>query len=164
MNTTYDNGLTWVRPPSKWFGCVDARQSGEDVTDDPPSSGTTSTLFEAYNWGSDTNNCWAYKISGSGHNQTKTCTSTGSGLTYLSPLDETTQGPNYLCPQQVTSMTNNANTLTTAINAMTAQGDTAIPQGSRMGLEHALAALAGAMGRDDVLERIAARLRHARYE
>jgi hypothetical protein len=48
---------------------------------------------------------------------------------YASPLNETGLGPNALCPQQVTPMTNNATTLLNSINAMTAQGDTLINQG-----------------------------------
>ncbi|MFY9287139.1 MAG: pilus assembly protein TadG-related protein, partial [Alphaproteobacteria bacterium] len=37
-----------------WRGCVDARLSGYDITDDPPSAGTPATLFTRYYWPSDT--------------------------------------------------------------------------------------------------------------
>ncbi len=45
--------LDWGNNGSDWGGCVDARLSGEDITDDPPSSGTASTLFGKYYWTSD---------------------------------------------------------------------------------------------------------------
>jgi Flp pilus assembly protein TadG len=63
---------------------------------------------------------------------TTTCTALGT-YSYSSPLDQLNQGPNLLCPQQVTMMTNVQSTLTTAINAMTPQGDTLINQGLEWG-------------------------------
>ena len=164
MNTTYDNALATMPVtqgpgwgPTSWYGCVDARQNGYDVTDDPPSTSNTNTLFEQYYWPSDNINYgspynnspnsnynnWAYPtynkcVTSHGHTTCSTvssCTVSGStsctvnGYTYASPLNETGVGPNALCPQQVTPMTNNATTLLTSINAMTAQGDTLISEG-----------------------------------
>jgi Putative Flp pilus-assembly TadE/G-like len=96
------------------------------------------------------NNTWATKIynrcqvskptnctsvnnscSTSGSGGPYTCTVTG--YSYSSPLNTTQQGPNYLCPQQVTPMTNVASTLTTSINAMQPEGNTEINQGLQWG-------------------------------
>jgi len=169
--------LDWG-PSNSWGGCVDARQNGYDITDDPPSLSTPSTMFGEYFWTSDNLNTDG--ISNSSYNKWKfptydqcvttynrcksgvcahssptcstsgghtctliapTCTTVSSctpsgtttctpnGFTYASPLDTTTQGPNLLCPQQVTPMTNSATTLLNSVNAMTAQGDTLISEG-----------------------------------
>ncbi|MDE1900499.1 MAG: pilus assembly protein [Alphaproteobacteria bacterium] len=164
MNDTYDTALASMPAaqgpgwgPTSWFGCVDARQNGYDITDDPPSQSDTNTLFDQYYWptdninyGSPYNNTpnynyndWAtpiYKKCTTWYGRTycsttsrcspsssTTCTLTG--YNYASPLDETSRGPNLLCPQQVTPMTNDSTVLTSAINSMTAQGDTLINQG-----------------------------------
>ncbi len=162
MNTTYDNALATMPAsqgpgwgPTSWYGCVDARQNGYDITDDPPSSSNTNTLFEQYYWPSDNltygspynntpnsnYNKWAtpasYKRCKGGSCQTVNGSCSQSGgytctiltYSYASPLNETGVGPNALCPQQVTPMTNSATTLTNSINAMTAQGDTIINEG-----------------------------------
>src|SRR5262249_25258274 len=50
-NPTLTSGPGWGT--TSWAGCVDARAGGEDVNDDPPSTGTTSTLFNQYYWPSD---------------------------------------------------------------------------------------------------------------
>jgi hypothetical protein len=157
MNSSYSyDGTTapldWGTGGS-WLGCVDARQSGEDVSDDPPSASSSKTLFGQYYWTSDNLN--TNGISNAGYNDWKlpqynqcttsrgrttcttvsSCTPSGSttctltGYTYASPLNQTNKGPNLLCPQQVTPMTNNSSTLLTAVNGMTAEGDTVIPQG-----------------------------------
>lgn len=167
MNSTYDNAIldtsgstttTDWGPSGSWMGCVDARLNGEDVTDDPPTTLNTNTLFDAYYWPSDSLN--PDGISNSGINNWKqcttswkrckngtcttitgscstsnghTCTLIGTTCSYSSPLNNLTAGPNYLCPQQVTPMTNNQTTLLNAINAMTAQGDTLINQGLEWG-------------------------------
>lgn len=56
------------------------------------------------------------------------CTASGN-YTYASPLNTTDEGPSLYCPQQVTAMTNVKSTLTTAVDAMTAQGNTEINEG-----------------------------------
>lgn len=136
MNTTYDNNLASTGAgwgPTSWFGCVDARQNGEDVVDDPPVTSNTNTLFNQYYWTSDNIN--PDGVSNYGYNKWATPhVSHGvTTYTYQSGMSNLTGGPNYLCPQQVTPMTNVAATLTTAINAMTAQGDTLINQGMQWG-------------------------------
>jgi hypothetical protein len=168
INSTYTYDGTTSSPDwgtgGSWYGCVDARQSGEDITDDPPSQSTAQTLFGEYYWTSDNLNTDG--IANAGYNDWKfpyynectytksncqhlgcattcstvtscsgsyaSCTATGTYY-YTSPLNETNKGPNLLCPQQITPMTNNSSTLTTAINSMTAQGDTVISQGLAWG-------------------------------
>jgi hypothetical protein len=152
-------------PLGKWGGCVDARSNGYDLTDDPPSTATTATLFREYYWLSDrlnsdgvTNggaNLWktvywkkCNLAGGSCTTQTTTlCTPDASHTckltnsvggvgppTYTPSLSNTTAGPNYLCPPQpVVPMTTTKATLTTAINNMTAAGDTLINQGMQWG-------------------------------
>lgn len=61
-----------------------------------------------------------------------TCTALGT-FAYSSPLNTTNKGPNLNCPQEVTPMTDSKTTLTTAINAMAARGNTVIPQGLQWG-------------------------------
>ena len=164
MDTTYDTTLASMPlstgpgwGPTSWYGCVDARQNGYDVTDDPPSISSTQTLFQQYYWPSDnisygspynntpnsSYNVWATPsynkcVTSRGHttcSTTSSCTANSSttctltGYTYASPLNETGVGPNSLCPQQVTPMTNSSTTLLNSINAMTAEGDTLISEG-----------------------------------
>jgi len=129
MNATYDATLTDWGPGGSWFGCVDARLNGEDVVDDPPVQGTPSTLFEQYYWTSDNLNTDG--VSNSSYNVWKTphLSHGVTTYTYASPLNETNKGPNLLCPQQITPMTNDSSVVLSAINSMTAQGDTLINQG-----------------------------------
>lgn len=168
MNTTYDNSIidashstttTDWGPGGSWAGCVDARVAGnEDITDDPPSSSSTNTLFKNYYWISDSlnpdgvannnqnnwkqcSNKWnrckngsCTVVSGScSTNNGHTCTSLGYTCTYSSPLNQTTAGPNYLCPQQVLPMTNDKTSLLNAINSMQPAGNTLINQGLEWG-------------------------------
>ena len=60
---------------------------------------------------------------------TTTCTNLGNVCTYSSPLNTTSRGPNYLCPQEVTPMTTSKTTVLSAISTMVAQGNTEINQG-----------------------------------
>jgi hypothetical protein len=166
MNSTYDTAIATMPMsqgpgwgPTSWGGCVDARQSGYDVTDDPPSLSNTNTLFDQYYWPSDNINYgspynntpnynyndWATPVYNRCHNSSCTtvfnsCSTGGgyytctlTGYNYASPLDTTNHGPNLLCPQQVTPMTNDATALLSSINAMTAQGDTLISEGMAWG-------------------------------
>ena len=113
---TTTNTFDWGPSPSAWFGCVDARETtNRDVTDDPPSV----AKFPQYYWPSDTNNTW----------KTVTTKKGVTTTTYSSPLNTTTRGPNYLCPQPLTPMTANKNTVITGINSMQAQGNTVINLG-----------------------------------
>lgn len=49
--------------------------------------------------------------------------------TYLSPLNNVTQGPNLGCPQPITQMTASKSSVKSAINGMIGTGDTFIPEG-----------------------------------
>lgn len=160
LDTSGSTTTTDWGPNGSWMGCVDARLNNEDVTDDPPDQSNTNTLFNAYYWPSDSLNLDFATVTNSGVNNWKqcskqwnrckngtctvvngscstssghTCTLIGTSCTYSSPLNNLTAGPNYLCPQQVTPMTNNKTTLLNAISAMTAQGDTEINQGLEWG-------------------------------
>jgi Flp pilus assembly protein TadG len=143
-----DTSTNYNWGPTTWGGCVDARVVKNpavqlvpgnsstidmDITDDPPSVQKFKQFYYAPNNSTPTTNCWAYTQTKSGRTTVKTCTSSGSGLTYASPLNTTTQGPNTYCPQQVTPMTANATTIINAINTMTAQGDTHIDLGLAWG-------------------------------
>ncbi|MDX2028826.1 MAG: pilus assembly protein TadG-related protein [Alphaproteobacteria bacterium] len=144
--------------PTSWTGCVDARLNGEDVTDTPPSQGNVNTLFQQYYWPSDNlnygapynnspnsgDNDWATRVysrckNGSCTTVTGSCstsngyTCTLTGYNYASPLNTSQQGPNLMCPQEVTPLTNNKTTLLNHINSMVAQGNTVIPQGLQWG-------------------------------
>ena len=137
MNTTYDNTLASTGPgwgTTSWFGCVDARKNGEDVVDDPPVTSNAGTLFNQYYWTSDNLN--ADGVTNSLYNQWATPIKKHgviTGYTYKASMSNLNGGPNYLCPQQVTPMTNDSSVLTASINAMTAQGDTLINQGLQWG-------------------------------
>ena len=108
IDTTYKNGLNWG--PTTWAGCVDARYTGRDVTDDPPSL----EKFKTYYWPDDANNDWI-----------KT---NGKYNTISSSL-----GPNKNCPVTVTPMIAQKNTAITAINAMKAVGNTHVGLGAVWG-------------------------------
>ncbi len=110
LDTTHYNGLNWG--PTSWMGCVDARASTYDTTDDPPSV----KKFKAYYWpDSDSYNDWITKKG-----------------KYNTPLG-TSLGPNKSCPQVATPLTANKNTITNAVNAMAAVGNTHISEGAAWG-------------------------------
>lgn len=150
MDATYGATLNWYT--TSWAGCVDARLGGRDITDDPPAAITPSTLYQAYYWPSDTaatiksktgrttsqsntmfNTYTSWPTYNSQYNLNIWQGRVGGVQRYASPLNRSNQGPNYLCPQEVTPMTTTKATLTTAINAMTAQGNTVINQGMHWG-------------------------------
>ena len=70
-DSSYDYDGTAVADwgPTSWAGCVDARKNGKDVTDEPPSQGTPSSLFGQYYWTSDNLN--TNGVSNSGTNKWK---------------------------------------------------------------------------------------------
>ena len=105
--TSWLDGHSFTWGPTSWGGCVDARASGKDQTDDPPSG----NLFRAYYWPDDSNNDW---IRDSG--------------TYRSITSD--RGPNKYCPTAVTPMTASKTTVQTAISAMQANGNTHINLGA----------------------------------
>lgn len=99
--TSFDWGRT------SWGGCVDAREDGLDITDDPPTDG----LFRAYYWPDDSNNDWI-----SYYGSYRSITSS--------------RGPNKYCPAEVTPMTASKSTLDNAIDDMVADGNTHIGLGA----------------------------------
>ena len=147
---------------SGWNGCVDARQNGYDVTDEPPSQGSPSTLFNmrSYTQCVTTYNrcksgvCVAASPTCStsgGHtctlisptcttvasctvSSTTTCTPTGL-YTFATLLASgtSTYGQPPACSQQVTPLTNNSTTLLNAISTLSANGNTVISQGMQWG-------------------------------
>lgn len=102
--TSFNWGIT------SWGGCVDARLSGQDVTDTPPAG----NLFRAYYWPDDGNNDWRRDDG-----------------TYRSITS--TRGPNKNCPAALTPMTSSKTTVETAIAAMQARGNTHINLGAVWG-------------------------------
>ena len=107
-----------------WGGCVDAREpSGRDSTDDPPGV----ALFPKYYWICDSNNQWY------GTDSSRTNCSTGTGLRYRSSPSTSGYGPNKYCPQPITPLVSSKATVVSAINAMTAQGNTSTNLGAVWG-------------------------------
>ena len=101
---------------TSWAGCVDARYTGRDNTDDPPSL----QLFDATYWPSDTNNKWINTTTSHGHTTT----------TYT--LDST-HGPNIYCPTPITPLTNQKATIDSGIDALVAAGNTQVNLGAVWG-------------------------------
>ena len=152
---TYDStsdktaALVWGPSGSSWGGCVDARLNGYDVTDDTPSLTDEDTMFGAYYWTSDNlhtgsfsiskTNVWRYyKVCKYNYSGILTCSSAESCPSsyvsctlenFYSPLSTTGRGPNRYCPAEVTRMTNVLSTVTSAISALTAVGNTEINEG-----------------------------------
>ena len=111
LNTTHYNSLNWG--PTSWGGCVDARTSPYDTTEDTPSS----QKFKAYYWADNNSyNNWVKPL----------------GLGYYSPLNEDL-GPNKYCSKVVTPMTPSRNKILAGINAMDAYGNTHISEGAGWG-------------------------------
>lgn len=104
------DGHTFNWGPDGWGGCVDARGSGGDRTDDPPST----QLFRAYYWPDDDNNDW---IRNNGQYR-----STSASL-----------GPNRQCPRALLPMVANKHTVNAAIDTMEARGNTHVNVGAVWG-------------------------------
>ncbi|GLK81038.1 TadE/TadG family type IV pilus assembly protein [Methylopila turkensis] len=96
--------------PASWKGCVMARGDNLDTTDDPPVLTDKKKLFKAYNY--------PY---------------TGGGSWLDQYLYQAYGGGNRFCPQAVTPMTNVKSKVVTAINALTADGNTHINLGAVWG-------------------------------
>jgi Flp pilus assembly protein TadG len=115
LDQTHYNSLNWG--PTSWMGCLDARNNNRDTTDDPPSV----QAFKAYYW-PDTNK--------NTHNNSNNWIKSNGN--YNSPLD-ISLGPNKSCSQAVTPMTSSKDTITNAVNAMVAVGNTHISEGAAWG-------------------------------
>lgn len=114
-----------------WTGCVDARDSANgDVTDTPPSAQkykvyyTPSTdrrpsPYSPYDWSGYNVNDWVYTWNTNGTpKQLNSCVAYG------------TCGPNMYCPPVMTPLTANKTTITSAISALTADGNTHVNLGA----------------------------------
>ena len=108
--------------PTTWMGCVDARETdNRDVTDDTP----ILYPFPKYYWTCHSSyNGWYGN--NSGHSD---CDTWGGGFGYKTPLS-TSRGPNKYCSQAITPLTANKNTVVSAINTLTPQGNTHIVLGA----------------------------------
>lgn len=98
---------------TSWGGCVDARLSGGDTTDAPPSS----QIFYAYYWPDDSNNDWI-------------STRTRRGVTTYTYNISSSRGPNKGCSQPVLGMTSDKQDVLDAINDMVADGYTHVNLGA----------------------------------
>lgn len=109
IDTSYKNGLSWGT--ADWGGCIDARHTSRDITDDPPSAET----FKTYYWPDDSNNDW---IRNNGQSR--------GGL-------GTSLGPNKSCTVPMTAMVAEKSTINTDIDAMEARGNTHVGLGAVWG-------------------------------
>jgi Flp pilus assembly protein TadG len=144
---------------ASWGGCVRARLSGYDLTDEPPDAGET--LFVPYIAPNEPTGCY---VSGKFVPALKGSACTGLGGTYLDYANDylsgvnivglTPQqnqrnwlayigaalpiggsaGTNYNCPASaIQPLTNAKSTITSAIGSMDASGNTVIPEGIAWG-------------------------------
>ncbi|HEV2531610.1 vWA domain-containing protein [Phenylobacterium sp.] len=121
-----------------WAGCVESRQAPYDIQDTAPSSATPATLFTPYfapdepdRGGTYFNN---YLPDGQPRG-TSWQVRQGGAAKYSGQPDLTSgMGPNWGCTlQPMQRLTTNFSALKTAVNAMTANGDTNIPMGMMWG-------------------------------
>lgn len=107
--------------PGLWTGCVEARLSGLDQTDTPPSG--TSTLFKSYYSPSTSTNNWIkYRL--------------GILFPYTDveySAYNVQRGPGAYCPSPMTFLTNNKTTITQGVADMKAAGSTMINLGAVWG-------------------------------
>ncbi len=148
-NWVSSNSYDWGNPSSPWQGCVMARSTPYDMSDDVP----TTSMFTAYY--APTTGTVTTPTSGSG--VSGTCPSTGIN-DWKCTVDQTTgssghrvtthvltydysynsslannKGPNTECPQPVQPMVAEKATVTTKVNALTAGGSTFINTGMAWG-------------------------------
>lgn len=109
-----------------WKGCVRARSDPFDVRDTAPTAGNKATLFTPY---------FAPDEGGPGvNNYVLLDLPVTNILKYFLPFTLFGTGsPNYNCGAPVQPLTNDKATITSRINAMTANGSTVIPEGLTWG-------------------------------
>ena len=112
----------------QWYGCVEARgATSRDVTDDPPSV----EKFNKYYYPCDTaSDAWYGNDTDNSHDN---CSTGGTHFGYKTPLDTASRGPNLYCPQPVTPMVAEKNTVVAGINSMQAVGGTELTTGVAWG-------------------------------
>ena len=111
--TSWVNAGSFNWGPTSWMGCVDARHTGRDITDDPPSL----QRFNKYYWPDDGNNDWIR-------------TTTRRGVTTTTYTINADRGPNLNCSQRLLEMTSDQQSVLDAIDDMTADGNTHINLGA----------------------------------
>lgn len=111
---------------TSWGGCVEARDDGYDVTEAPP----TTRRFQPYYWEDSSENDWMTTTTTTTKKNGKTTTTTTTN--YKSGLGQTL-GPNKYCPAALTRLTSTKSTLVSAVNAMTAVGNTHVNFGAVWG-------------------------------
>jgi hypothetical protein len=111
--TAWLNGSSFNWGTTSWGGCVDARHTGGDVTDNPPSV----EPFQAYYWPDDSNNDWI-------------STRTRRGVTTTTYTITSTRGPNKGCPQRLLEMSSDKQSILDAIDTMVHDGYTHINLGA----------------------------------
>ncbi len=122
INQTHFSTLDWG--PKSWDGCVMARdENGRDITDDPPSI----EKYMAYYTPSTDNRSYPY--SSDYYRDVNKWIINRSPLTYTNYFSSY-RGPNVYCPQEITPLTANKNTILSGINSMSAQGMTHINLGA----------------------------------
>jgi Flp pilus assembly protein TadG len=123
-----------------WAGCVRERGGAYELTDDPPSSSTPATLWAPYfapdepdnsdfanNYLSDGSYSSASCYTGTSTNDKRQCF---TGKYQNKSVSSTSTGPDYNCPPaSITPLTNTRATVTSAIDALVAKGNTVIPAG-----------------------------------
>jgi len=128
-HTSWLSSTTAFPENSPWFGCVTSRSNAQyplDISDAVPNTSLTygeASMFQQYYFTS-TDSKSLPLADQSSLNIWNSNTKETNG---------TQVGPNDYCPQPLTQMTNNSETLITAINNMTAQGDTLIDIGLAWG-------------------------------
>lgn len=161
----------WVDPSymghdwgtTSWAGCVEARYTGRDVTDDPPAD----ELFRAYYWADhDSYNNWIRDTTNTSsrylcRNQSSCrcsnyscgcqtsgnstvcidCSGSGSSRSCTETTDtnsttysiSSSRGPNLYCPSEVTRMSDTKATIQAGIAALEARGNTHVSEGAAWG-------------------------------
>ncbi|MBU6234630.1 MAG: VWA domain-containing protein [Alphaproteobacteria bacterium] len=111
--TSWVNAGSFNWGTTSWGGCVDARYTGNDVTDAPPST----EMFTKYYWPDDSNNDWI-------------STRTRRGVTTTTYTIDSNHGPNLNCPSRLLEMTTDEQSVLDAIDAMVADGNTHVNLGA----------------------------------
>lgn len=122
-----------------WFGCVEARSKGLDVTDTPPSSGNSNSLWVPYFAPDEPdfkyyhNNYMLDKVEGSAEERQRSVVKYEGSKVPQSALGNVF-GPNQLCNKsEIIDLTNNTKLLKQRISTLTADGWTHIPLGAVWG-------------------------------
>ena len=146
--TTYTRFQLFTQLNQSWGGCVMTRPPPYDVTDDAPTTSTPATLFIPWFAPDQPDNNPGYPYANYENDYITdtggTCSGSTSGKTdlwreqrickYKNASPSSGLGPNYLCVSNaITPLTNTLSTLTTAANALQANGNTNILEGVMWG-------------------------------